>query len=707
MQLYATMQIGLYRRDDGAIVAELQYNNPLSDAYNEPARGNTGFDKACIKQLQQLSISPVLDTNAYGQLLTTSLFSHPVIKAAFDEANTNAQSQNLYIRLRLYIEPNEAELHGLLWETLREPGTNSAFATDERILFSRYLSKNDWRSIPPQAQNNLRALVIIASPSDISSYTPEAVQLAPLDIKGEQKRAQASLGSIVPTFLMSGSDPTTSPTRRNLQAALHDGYPVIYVICHGDKRNNEPHLWLEDDDGSSKAVPCTGSDFVRILTQLQDERPRLVVLASCESGDMSANAHTSDGGSLSSIGPMLIEAGVPAVIGVQGNVRISTMDAFMPVFFSEVRRDGQLDRAMSVARAAVADQPDSWMPVLFTWLSSGRLWDGTGITDLGKWPALLDRVASGACTPVLGHGMNDMIIGSIREIATSWANEYGFPLAAYERMDLAEVAQFLAVNQGDADFPRHQLGKYMRNAILTRYASDLPSTAQQESLGSLLSDVGALHRQRNPSEPHMVLADPPFSIYVTTSPDHLMFDALASAGKDPQVAFCRWTEDEDVQWPTSVYITEPLYKPDPKRPLVCHFFGTLDEPKSVVLTKDNYFDYLIGVAQNAEAVPSTVWAALARTGLLFLGFHIDDWDFRALFRLIMNQQGGALRKQTLHIAVQLDPEQSQGLDPEGARVYLEEYFQGADVTTYWGSVEDFMKEFQARWAEYRKENGGN
>jgi hypothetical protein len=185
-----------------------------------------------------------------------------------------------------------------------------------------------------------------------------------------------------------------------------------------------------------------------------------------------------------------------------------------------------------------------------------------------------------------------------------------------------------------------------------------------------------------------------------------MFDSLVSAGKDPQVAFCQWTEDEDVQWPASVYTTEPLYKPDPRRPLVCHFFGTLDEPKSVVLTKDNYFDYLIGVAQNAEAVPSAVWAALARTGLLFLGFRIDDWDFRALFRLIMNQQGGGLRRQTLHIAVQLDPEQSQGIEPEGARTYLEEYFQGADVTTYWGSVEDFMKEFQARWTQYKKDNGG-
>ena len=58
---------------------------------------------------------------------------------------------------------------------------------------------------------------------------------------------------------------------------------------------------------------------------------------------------------------------------MQGNVTMKTAAAFMPVFFQELRRDGQVDRAASVARGAVRDRPDWWMPVLFMRLKSGRI----------------------------------------------------------------------------------------------------------------------------------------------------------------------------------------------------------------------------------------------------------------------------------------------------------------------------------------------
>ena len=77
------------------------------------------------------------------------------------------------------------------------------------------------------------------------------------------------------------------------------------------------------------------------------------------------------------MGPSLIEAGVPAVIAMQGDVTIKTAAAFMPVFFQELRRDGLIDRAMAVARGAVRDQPDWWVPVLYTSLKSGRIWEPT------------------------------------------------------------------------------------------------------------------------------------------------------------------------------------------------------------------------------------------------------------------------------------------------------------------------------------------
>ncbi|WP_366524528.1 SIR2 family protein [Nannocystis sp.] len=137
-------------------------------------------------------------------------------------------------------------------------------------------------------------------------------------------------------------------------------------------------------------------------------------------------------------------------------------------------------------------------------------------------------------------------------------------------------------------------------------------------------------------------------------------------------------------------------RPDVARPLVYHLFGRLDARDAMVLTEDDYFDFLIGVTGNRDLIPVTVRRALADTALLFLGFHMEDWNFRVLFRSIMSQQGGGRRKRYAHIAAQIDPEQGRAVDIERARRYLEEYFDEADITIYWGSAEDFLAELRGR-----------
>ena len=149
----------------------------------------------------------------------------------------------------------------------------------------------------------------------------------------------------------------------------------------------------------------------------------------------------------------------------------------------------------------------------------------------------------------------------------------------------------------------------------------------------------------------------------------------------------------------ALYGAEAGYRPEAARPLIYHLFGNLREPDSVVLTEDDYFDYLIGVTANKDLIPPVVRRALADTALLFLGFRMDDWDFRVLFRSLMSQEGRGRRSRYAHVAVQIDPEESQILEPEGARRYLESYFEDADISIYWGSTEDFVQELGRRWQE--------
>ena len=82
---------------------------------------------------------------------------------------------------------------------------------------------------------------------------------------------------------------------------------------------------------------------------------------------------------------------------------------------------------------------------------------------------------------------------------------------------------------------------------------------------------------------------------------------------------------------------------------------------------------------------------------MFLGFRLDEWDFRVLFRSIVNQEGDRRGEHT-HVAVQIDPEEGRTMEPERARRYLERYFQSSNITIYWGSTESFIKELRDAWA---------
>jgi hypothetical protein len=685
---YADLEIGLHRRDADTYAVEMRFSQPDSDADIRLASDgvSVSFDAA---QLLELSA----DAQAYGKRLAENLFAEPTVRSAFNQARTSAQSLEAPLRARLFIGPSAPELHNLRWETLCDPQDGSALLMGEQIYFSRYLSSGDWRPVKLRPKGDLRALVAIANPTDLGRYN-----LAPVDVDSELARAQAGLGAIPITALFGGS-----ANLNNLVTQLRDGYDILYLVAHGTLTKGEPWIWLEDAAGN--IARASGTDLVARLKELQ-ERPQLVVLASCQSAGTGDDTHSSDGGALAGLGPRLAEVGIPAVLAMQGNITMQTVAGFMPVFFKELQRDGQIDRAMAVARGAVRDRADAWMPVLFMRLKSGRIWYVPGFGDdrqaFEKWPALMRSISRGQCTVILGSNLSESLLGSSREIAQSWADTYHYPMEPHEREDLPQVAQYLSVNQ-DAQFPREELIDYLRHELIERHGDKLPDTLRNASLPEITAALGAQTRAANSADPYKVLAELPFPIYITTNAGNLLAEALRAAGKDPQIELCRW--NEDIETLPSIYDDEPNYRPSAERPLVYHLYGTFDEPDSLVLTEDDYFDFLIGVTNNKDLIPIAVRQALADTALLFLGYRLDDWSFRVLFRSIMSQEGRGRRKKYAHIAGQILPEEGRFLEPERARAYLESYFQDADIDIFWGSVEDFTKELLTQSAAEPADRG--
>ncbi len=693
MKGYADLEIGLHQRDADNYDIELRFSQPESDADVRLGRGGPSLARFDLEQLHALSPNDA----DYGQLLSRSLFADPDAQTTFAQARSVAQTLDVPLRLRLLIGPSAPKLHDLHWETLRDPQDGSFLLTGEHILFSRYLSSLDWQPVRLRPQAELHALVVIANPADLADHGPRGRALAPVDVEGELERAESSLGDIPITSLPSGGSAMLNNIITHLRDGVHlyDGYDIFYLVCHGALVRGKPQLWLEDQAGNVAVVD--GSELVTRLRELS-RRPRLVVLASCQSAGSGTDARSDDEGALAALGPRLAEAGIPAVLAMQGNVAMQTVAQFMPAFFHELQQDGQIDRAIAVARGMIRDRSDWWVPTLFLRLRSGRLWYTPGFGDeeqeWEKWPDLYSSIQNGRCTPILGPGLTEPLIGSRQEIAQRWAKTYNYPMSPYDCEDLPQVAQYLAVNHSYM-FLCDELDQHLRQEILHRHRDNLPDGLDNSSLDDLITAAGTERWKQATAEPHQVLARLPLPIYITTDPSNLLGEALKAAGKDPQIELCRW--NEDMAGIPSIYDDEPNYRPTKERPLVYHLFGQIQEPDSLVLTEDDYFDYLIGVTKDNDLIPGVVRRALTDTALLFLGFRMDDWNFRVLFRSIMKRQGGRRRRGYAHVAAQIDPEEGRILEPERARRYLESYFEDAHISIYWGSVEDFTQELLSRW----------
>jgi hypothetical protein len=699
------VEIGLHYGDSEFWRAELRFEHQASDA--DPGPLLRTVPRLDLDQLRSLSQDPV----AYGRRLTETLFSDAQIKEKFLTARRVAENNNVPLRIRLFIGPSVPELHDIRWETLRDPERDAPLLTSERTLFSRYLSSFDWRPIRVRPRARLTALVAIANPTDLDGYRPDGRPLGAIRVGPELERIRDATKGLELLELPSSG----TATLEEITGRLREGVDVLLLVCHGYFVRGDPVLLLENSDQTTARVP--GGALVQRLRDLQT-LPRLVVLVSCQSAGAGDDSYSADNGALAALGPRLAEAGIPAVLAMLGNISMPTIARFLPAFFRALQVDGQIDRAVAVARGEVRERPDWTVPVLFLRLKSGRIWYTPGFAGGGRqferWPALFSDIERGKCTPILGPGMTDSLLGSRQEIAWRWSSQYHFPMRPYDREDLPHVAQYLAVSQGPR-FPRFRLGEHLRLDLLKRYR--LPPERAEDSLDGLLSTIAAARRRDDPAEPHQVLASLPCPIYITTQPTNLLHEALDEKGKKPRDELFRWKEltkeededgDEDEDddgdaWPQSVFDTDPGYKPNTDKPLVYHLFGRLDIPESLVLTEDDYFDFLVGVKERSPAIPSKVRRVLSDSSLLFLGFRMDEWDFRVLFRGLMNLPGQRRREGYAHVLAQIDPEESTTLEPERARRYMEDYVVHDRVSVYWGTVEDFTRDLQEGWDRWQRE----
>jgi hypothetical protein len=288
------------------------------------------------------------------------------------------------------------------------------------------------------------------------------------------------------------------------------------------------------------------------------------------------------------------------------------------------------------------------------------------------WKTLLGRIKEGKCTPFLGAGINHGILALGSEIARNLAQTHGCPFE--DSSDLARVTQVLAINH-DAMFPKEEVLKLLR-----------------EQLEEWQKNVAAGDFFKSPDQSLSILADLPLPIYMTTNYDNLIIEALKAKQKDPRRELCRW--NKYVRGKPSVFDSPSGFEPTAANPIVFHLHGHDEVPESLVLTEDDYIDFLVNISRQPDMLPSRIQEAMTGASLLFIGYKLADMDFRVLFRGLVESLEGGLRR--FSVAVQLAPEDLE------QQKYWVDYFDRMDVKVYWGKAMNFMAELRDHWSEFKK-----
>ena len=668
MRRYADLEMAFRKRDERSYALAFRFNGP-----DDEAEQRAEPDPIVMFNAFELAGD---DTEEYAAKLTATLFTADV-RGIFGRFRTAAQQQSSILRVRLSIESSAPELHGLRWEKLRDPDVPDVpLFMGEQTVMSRFLSSGrDWRPIRLRPKSDLTALVVIANPVRAGKYG-----LAPVDVKAELDLAMQAMAGIQVEALAPGG----AVSMNDIGSRLKKGFDVLYFVCHGLLVDEEPYLCMDEER------PVPGIDLIQCLSQL-DQRPRLVVMASCQSAGKG-------GVGLAALGPRLAEAGVPAVVAMQGNILMKTAAAFMKRFFTELLVDGQIDRAMSVARGEVLHFDDYWMPVLFMRLRNGRIWYEPGFDsskgEFEQWDSICQFVRRGDCVPIIGPDVSEHVFGNSRTLAADLAQSLNFPLDSHERFDLAKVAQYI-MTQHSVEFAQTkvidaiftQLDK-CGERLLNRPLEDVPD----------LLDAIADHLMKasDPKEvdPLKIVAGLNAKVFVNAACDSLLElfvsrTMINGSPKQPVPLVSEW-RDEALDYRNEI---ELLADASVERPYIYYLFGKMQRESTWVLTEDDFFDYVIRTTRY-QLMPLVVSDALVTGSLLFLGFSLDDWKFRAMFRLILAKGGKKLLEGYNHVGVQLDPGETSIANARRAKKYLERYFLNSKIDIYWGTAADFLRELK-------------
>jgi hypothetical protein len=294
------------------------------------------------------------------------------------------------------------------------------------------------------------------------------------------------------------------------------------------------------------------------------------------------------------------------------------------------------------------------------------------------WNMIIRALRERRCVPFLGAGVN-----------ASTVDYQGLPLGGEvatrlleELLGTSDIEQLVHVGPGTlakeyGDLVRLRLSDLARVALHVQFAGDYHHLATL--LREILPDT-----DREPSKVLQTLARLPLDLIVTTNFDRLMERALEQAGQPPPLvagAPRNSRQRQALQEKLLAHDGLVLYK------IHGSFEDTTDREGAtlpMVVSEEDYIEFLAASSIKNQTVPRLIERRLVDSVLLFLGYGLEDWDIRTIYKGYIEQLPASLQRKSF--AVQRNPS-----------AFWTEFWKKKNVIIYDLDLYEFTEELEARY----------
>ena len=218
-----------------------------------------------------------------------------------------------------------------------------------------------------------------------------------------------------------------------------------------------------------------------------------------------------------------------------------------------------------------------------------------------------------SCVPFLGSG-----------VSAKTDSEDGFPIGSSLAQRMYEELVQRGCN-GNIANPNDLL------EVSTHYQHHLERFRLLRFIQSNIPD-----RDTRPLTAHRMLAKLPFGVFITTNYDTLMEKALDDEDKKPKKVVQPREGFKDLASTVALFRV--------KEPIVYKMHGCLSDMDddvvgagpgdNFIITEDDYLEFLYSMHGREYSIPSRITAEFATSMLLFLGYALEDVDFKVLYKIV-------------------------------------------------------------------------